>query len=1270
MMLQPRSLNVGEQVYVQDNVYAWLPALVLETEADRVLVQIDLPDDWNQTTEMNGKDAKKRGPKNKLAKPEERWINLDDYKDRQLPMKNEKTARDMADLMHLHEAAILYQTKQRHLAKKPYTRVGEIVVAVNPCKWIDGLYSEDEQFFYAKNFVWNAEESSGPNEEKKDESIISMQSTPSTSVYDRLGVEPHIYEVSALAYRGMFLDQENQTIVVSGESGAGKTETVKIVLEHLATLEASSLSPGLAESAVMSNELVQKIIKSSPIFEAFGNAETLRNHNSSRFGKMTRLHFETRDNGMWGLCGSTCQTYLLESNRVVSQADTERGFHIFYQLMAAPEDVKEELLGKEWRGTTADDFRYLNHKETREGKGSDKEEWSKTLEALLVFDWKEGWLKTLAQALATILKLGNVVFTDADGENGCKASTEDVLLASQMLEISPDELEHAMTHRFVETAQERVEVPLTSDVAKDSLDALVKRIYSYMFSCIVASINAQTAGSKGDGDISLLDIYGFERFDTNRFEQLCINYANERLHKKYVDDNFARFKSEYESEGIDIFDFSKIDNNDVLQLFDGPSGLIGAISEECLRPMGNSMNFVQRMKQIHSDNDRFIHEKLGGKFQFGVHHFAGPVMYDADHFVERNTDHLSPTLVSTLSRSSNEMVKGAFNLMMREKSVPRGSQQKKTVLDKFRVELKELISSIEETETRYIRCIKPNESLSPTKVDHATVLRQLKCAGLVAAIDLSRESFPSKISFSVAEERFMCLIDETSRDVLKDLPLHDRVQFMMSRLFASVLEVYRNCDFTVPYACGKTRVYFRAGALEMLESMRREYFSVRALVLQRWARSFIAKQKYAKAYHGALLLQAQIRSYVQRRKFLVAISGIAALQSTKRGLDARREFQRTKEAAITLQSLYRGFQARESFRKVYAASQVLCAAFRMFAKLHQYREYRLAAMKIQLEWQEHQLRKVSRTMPLLQAVVRGVLCRSRRARESREKEEEVVGLHNVQEDSAPALVSEIDNSSSPSVAHEAEQRTSPFRQSEISVRDLEIHQLRNEVAAIAEDAEKHTQELEAEYEERLVDYEEEVLHLRELINHCELEKARLLDEQATAKKEHNKSIEKLKAVLRKTQENHKEYLTNITSVLDKATEARRLETERIMEELQAVKRQKDSKIILLTNELEEMKKMVAASNARDQSPTPEPVSPQSSYSSKTPFDISMYTHDIALQKERLQSLLKPQNIMGIVDQTRKRSPPTKEKIIDQSITKPAEEIVERLLDIISHLELA
>ena len=597
--------RIGDQVYVKDTTFAWIPATIVACERDRALVAIDLSEDWQYTTE---------GAPNPSKHKEERWVTLDDYRDRMLPMQNVgyRSTRDCADLPHLHEAAILYQIRERYSTHKPYTRVGDIIVAVNPCKWIQDLYSVHQGVLYAKNFVWQrkypkvtsvvsmfpskylhkdciaVDASPGAKGSWLEESKGSrpITSTSFGSVYNKLGIEPHVYEVSALAYRGMFLNRKDQTILVSGESGAGKTETVKIVLHHLATLETASLLVDNGEWPT--NEMIERIVASSPVFESFGNAQTVRNHNSSRFGKMTRLHFGFAENGMCALRGSSCQTYLLETNRVVTQAPGERNFHIFYQLMAAPASVKVDLMGEAWRNTTSDHFLYLNATPTTE---HDAKMWSETQIALAFFDWRGEKLKSLCQALAAILRLGNIVFTEDENSDGCLASFESIEAAAEVLGLSPQTLDHALRHRAIQTAGERVDAQNTPSIAKDALDTLVRKIYEIVFQAILESVNAQTE-DKGfeeeDGIINLLDIYGFEAFESNRFEQLCINYANEMLHKQYIDDNFKLFKDEYEREGIELFDFSLVDNADVLEILHGQKGIISMVNEECVTPNGSS----------------------------------------------------------------------------------------------------------------------------------------------------------------------------------------------------------------------------------------------------------------------------------------------------------------------------------------------------------------------------------------------------------------------------------------------------------------------------------------------------------------------------------------------------------------------------------------------------------------------------------------------------------------------------------------------------------
>jgi myosin-5 len=429
-------------------------------------------------------------------------------------------------------------------------------------------------------------------EEKKDGSSHDASSTAFASSFDRLGYEPHVYEVSALAYRGLAQDKKDQVILVSGESGAGKTETVKIILQHLASLEQSAPNRESPHDTAALDELVRRVVVSSPLFEAFGNAKTFNNHNSSRFGKVTRLQFAIQPDGVCSLQGGTYETSLLETSRVVSHVAGERNFHIFYQLLAAPSDVKTSLLGPDWADATAADFTLLRHSgDGRLPDASDVDTWARTMHALEFFEWKGDSLRALVQALGVVLRLGNLTFNDTEGGAAISSRTALELVAYSM-GIAPNTIEHAMTHRIIKTAQEQVAVPLNAESAKDACDALVKKMYAVVFELVVQSVNTRTNAppdSEGHGSISLVDIFGFENFEVNRFEQLCVNYVNEKIQHRYVEDNLRRCKAEYTEEGIELFDYKLIDNADVLELLEGRSGIISALNEESVRPNGSNV---------------------------------------------------------------------------------------------------------------------------------------------------------------------------------------------------------------------------------------------------------------------------------------------------------------------------------------------------------------------------------------------------------------------------------------------------------------------------------------------------------------------------------------------------------------------------------------------------------------------------------------------------------------------------------------------------------
>ena len=425
--------------------------------------------------------------------------------------------------------------------------------------------------------------------------------------------EPHIYEISSLAYHSLTSTQHNQAIIVSGESGSGKTESIKIVLKHLASLTPPIIICGSQQSKEQQqfvrnyndDDLVSLILASSPIFESFGNAKTLRNSNSSRFGKVTKLHYITssssssndkttsNESGSACLIGSSFETYMLEAIRVVSHVEGERNYHIFYQMLSAPSPVKNELLGPDWREATPADFRYLNRSSCGIKENMiDASSWTYTLKALIVFGWDGDSLEQLIRALGIILLIGNIEFEERDDTTRASITqTADLIMLSTSLGIPAAELELALTQRMIQTTHDLLLVPFTPEQANEACEVLCNAIYSRIFESIVRQINRLTSpGSvvQKTKTIALVDIFGFENFEINRFEQFCMNYANERLHQKYILDSLNRHKVEYEAEGITLPEWISIDNSSTVELFESVPGLIQSLNDQCLLPNGSS----------------------------------------------------------------------------------------------------------------------------------------------------------------------------------------------------------------------------------------------------------------------------------------------------------------------------------------------------------------------------------------------------------------------------------------------------------------------------------------------------------------------------------------------------------------------------------------------------------------------------------------------------------------------------------------------------------
>ena len=912
----------------------------------------------------------------------------------------------------------MYNLKSRHVQSLPYTRTGDIVIAVNPYKWFHDLYDSVTRQKYAQALVWAR---------KHDSSTGDPRSL----------LPPHVYEASSLAYRGLAADGENQSILVSGESGAGKTETVKILMGDIASVQRgpatstprsspkSAMGPGKEDHS----PIVQRVLDSNPLLEAFGNAKTLRNDNSSRFGKYIQLQFDSfgRSDYTGGsvppchLAGSKCEVYLLEKSRVISHSEGERNFHIFYQLLSAPEEVKVGI----WKGladTDIESFDYVGWTDTDMIEGmTDESHWDHTVKSLALIGVTGEKLQTLLRAICVVLQLGNIDFEPVAGDTDKSqiASQDEFAELAELMGIEPTKLTTALTTRDVVVRSEAVQVPLTADKAKESTDAFAKEIYAKVFLWLVRTINDATCAEKnyecddGEGNgrrrssrrrasatdnafgiIGLLDIFGFETFEVNRFEQLCINYANEKLQQKFTQDIFRSVQAEYEFEGIELGEITYDDNTDVLDLIEGRMGLLAFLNEECFRPKGSDKTFVYKALAMNKENNCFFRPARASDTEFGIVHYAGEVKYDATNFVTKNTDTLPTDLQDCAKLSSNAILANELSndLMMnplesgkdsevggeiaspvtkkkkrRQKAgagVPNSSQPQQrrqsniialTVWAKFKNQLTDLMAALSETRTRYIRCIKPNSRKRPLLMEHASTVEQLRCAGVVAAVTISRSAFPNRLDHDVVLDRFKSLWPKGGEHLLNhsmeiynfedDTVTHlmktrKSVELLLS-LALKELEYDRGDGVIIrAFVIGKSRAYFRAGALEYLEGERLKFLGKWATDIQRIARGYVCKSQYSRARAMAITMQAYHRQRIARREFRKIKAAAVRIQCWHRVLFAsttlyhlRRKFRSTQ-----IQVRWRIFVARRRLQACVTATRVIQAMVRGALQRPKYRQ--------------------------------------------------------------------------------------------------------------------------------------------------------------------------------------------------------------------------------------------------------------------------------------------------------------------------------------------
>lgn len=958
----------GIRVFIPDEKLVWVPATVLSVDAagKRFRVRVERIDGSSNAEQRGGR----RGDEDE---PVERDIDLgDDGMPDTLPLQNADPvsdfggcsrsiqhdaitpgllaaaaagADDMCQLSHLHEPAIVYNVRARFFAQAPYTYTGKIVVAVNPYRWIKALYSEALRDLYTQH-AWDE-------------------------------LPPHVYATSAEAFHNMKSHKTPQSILVSGESGAGKTETVKIMMEHLASISIQNAKKAQLGGASLTTghvSIVQKVLKSNPLLEAFGNAKTIRNDNSSRFGKFTQLQFNTD----YCLIGAECRHYLLEKSRVIAQAAGERNYHVFYQLVSA----KEESYGFS-ESSSAKEFRYLQDEPLSLDGQSDLERYQVTRDALTTIGLSDNEQDELFHALCGILRLGQLDFVPLEsnkndasqpmaslsGANKDAAQQEEIAnqkreieKCAKLLGVEVATLSQQLCSRSVKARQEVYCVPLSTLQASNNRHALAKELYARVFAYLVRRVNYSISDSPfGSASapsylhIDLLDIFGFESFQRNSFEQFCINFANEKLQQKFTQDVFKTVQEEYQQEAIAWEFITYRDNQDMLDLLENSMGLMALLNEECVRPKGSDLSFASKIVSLHESNPRLEKARLSNT-QFVLHHYAGAVTYDAEGFVEKNKDSLQSDLLELLATSSNALIALMFGArastafltdadlaaahaasMMGDDGSGRRSTlgrktssfMQETVSYKFKAQLALLMSDISSTEVHYVRCIKPNSSKSPHLYEIDAVVNQLRCAGVVEAIRITRAAFPNKMSHEKFLRRFVFMKNVGEGEDAMAFPsttVSEACEELAKELLANGFKRSEEgggdmTSMTPTFIVGRTMIYFGKNVLEYLEQTRTIFVHDRAILIQRAARRWIARKKMSKVRIMITKLQAIQRRRALRRTFLLSRAHCILIQSVWRGVRSRqRAYLMAKEKmAIRIQSFYRKSRERKRFARFRAA---------------------------------------------------------------------------------------------------------------------------------------------------------------------------------------------------------------------------------------------------------------------------------------------------------------------------------------------------------------
>ena len=769
--------DTGDWVWVSDPKVTWAPARVLKRTADGAEVTLSN----GRRKSLTKSDAEPLWPlkKSSLTHLEDDLVMVDD----------------------LNQGLMMHCLRERYSKDRIYTWVGAnhtVLISVNPFKQLP-IYSIETMNDFAK---------------------------PAANRMD----PPHVFAIAHDSYMNMKIHAQDQAVLISGESGAGKTEATKQCLAYL------------AEVAGSRNNVEQKILSANPVLEAFGNAKTLRNNNSSRFGRWMEVHFEpTRGY----ICGCKIENYLLEKCRVNYQQQGERNFHIFYQLCKSPQ-------GRDFGLSRPEAFRFLNSSGCISVPNvDDAADFAEVRAALRTLDL-EGDATSIFTLVAAVLHLGNLEFV-SDGDQGsavAPGSAETVERLASLLGLPRAQVDGAFTSRTITVRGQDTHILHTPEDAVYAAHALAKAIFGNLFDHLVKRINDVVDVAGGDARfIGVLDIFGFEIFEQNSFEQLCINFTNEKLQQHFNKSTFKEEESVYVSEGIAFDQVPFIDNQPILDMIEKkPFGVLVLLDEEVRLPQGADDKWLHKCTQRHGATEHWTSATLQQNTDlFSIEHYAGTVVYGSGGFLEKNKDSLYRNMYDMMAESPSAFARAVFP--------PKDANNRRvqTLGEKFRTQLRDLMAVVDACEPHYIRCIKPNHEKRANRFEISMCIEQLTYAGVFEAVKIRKSGFPFRLEHAHFFARYRCCARGGGRGLGFGFDFGDP-KGSCARLLAQV-----PMD-SGAVQIGNTMVLYRANEHRVLELLRNLNLELILPMLQRQVRRAIGRRYLRRLREANALLLPSVRA--------------------------------------------------------------------------------------------------------------------------------------------------------------------------------------------------------------------------------------------------------------------------------------------------------------------------------------------------------------------------------------------------------------------------